>query len=880
MIRALIVSLESGDARRALRTERSLAKIGIPFREVRSQQELHDALANSTDRIWLIQAGAWPIVWEPWQAIPPSATGKPLIGLETKFNGRQVRSCYLESESARELARRLSGENSWQKAVRHLARDRRFRAVPLPAIDVSYDRSLRVVQVVTSIQIGGAERVTLDLSEELNRTGQSTFVAALGRPARRAFPAPKRFADLSHIDFAPESRAEAIERICLDWGADLVHAHLVSADEAFAIRRRDLPLLVSVHNESRCWPPGYEEAREPFADRLLACSLAVSQDVAKHLPQTPSRTVWNGIESSRIAPSSQLEAAAGALRRELGWSANDLVIVAVANPRRQKRLDRLPEIVARLDEVVAPRRVRLLLAGEPSCAGQDGREAVARLEEELDRWALSKAIHWTGAIDDVSVVLATADVFVSTSEVEGLSLAQLEAIAAGLPVVATDVGGAREVAGRLAEARIVLLPRQASAESFVKALAALATSPLPRRDALPRDFTRSVMAEQTRLHYWGTLVAKQAERAGEKTLWLITNNFATGGAQTSARRLLCGLRERGVTVRAATLEEWPDRPTVGCEAARESGIPVSLIRPSHHARQLVEDLLTEMTDAPPLAVVFWNVIAPVKMMLADVLTGLAIYDVSPGEMFFRSLERAFAAPIPGLPLISPHDYGARLTGVIVKYAGERPLAEKRFGSETHVIPNGVPLVPPARGSSGKKFRIGTTARISPDKRLEDLLAALREAAPSLPRCEVHIAGGVESGSERYAEDLRRSARGLPIRWLGHVADIPRFLAGLDLFVMISEPAGCPNALLEAMSAGLPIIATDHGGAGELVVDGATGCLTPRGDAKALAKAMLDLAHDSATRARWATAARERVETHYSMERMIDRYAAVFLDSGR
>ena len=134
-----------------------------------------------------------------------------------------------------------------------------------------------------------------------------------------------------------------------------------------------------------------------------------------------------------------------------------------------------------------------------------------------------------------------------------------------------------------------------------------------------------------------------------------------------------------------------------------------------------------------------------------------------------------------------------------------------------------------------------------------------------------MAGEAEPGSEAHAEVLRQSARDLPVRFVGEVTDVPSFLATLDIFVMISEPAGCPNASLEAMSAGLPVIATDHGGASEQVVDQVTGRLVAREDITGLAQAMKELAHDDNRRRQWGAAGRQRVDAEFSLARMADNY---------
>jgi glycosyltransferase involved in cell wall biosynthesis len=170
--------------------------------------------------------------------------------------------------------------------------------------------------------------------------------------------------------------------------------------------------------------------------------------------------------------------------------------------------------------------------------------------------------------------------------------------------------------------------------------------------------------------------------------------------------------------------------------------------------------------------------------------------------------------------------------------------------------------------------IGTAARLAPQKKLEELLQALRIAAGRLPPYVLRIAGGAERGSEKYAEQLRRLAARLPVEWLGELADTRPFLRELDAFVMISEPAGCPNASLEAMAVGLPVVATDVGGAGEQVRDGVTGRLVPRGDCRALAEALVELAHDADLRARYGAAGRAHVAAGFDVRRMLADYQRI------
>ncbi|MBL8606153.1 MAG: glycosyltransferase family 4 protein [Myxococcales bacterium] len=184
------------------------------------------------------------------------------------------------------------------------------------------------------------------------------------------------------------------------------------------------------------------------------------------------------------------------------------------------------------------------------------------------------------------------------------------------------------------------------------------------------------------------------------------------------------------------------------------------------------------------------------------------------------------------------------------------------------------MIPPAVAprSPGRRA-IGTLARIGPDKKLEDLVDAFRAASPSLGECELVIGGEAEGGSGSYAADLRARAAGLPVRWLGQVTP-EELLSVVDLFALVAEPAGCPNASLEAMAHGRPVLATDVGGMSEQVVSGETGWLVPRGDVDALARGLAAAFADPALLPDVGARGRARAIERFSVERMVDDYARV------
>ncbi len=550
------------------------------------------------------------------------------------------------------------------------------------------------------------------------------------------------------------------------------------------------------------------------------------------------------------------------------------MLVNVANPRPQKRLHLLPAIVAALH--AQGQRAALVLAGEPSHGNEIAEAEITRFEAEARACGMEQWVHHIGPLHDAALanLLAGADVFVSTSEFEGLSLAQLEALSAGLPVVASDVAGAREVPG------IRLVPVDASSEDYASAILAEAGFTRTSTTRLPADFT--VAASTWRYRWLLRAASGIALRAGRKRsgLVLITNNFAVGGAQSSAARLLHHLHQFGHHVRAVVLQERKSDPTPGLLRVRASGLPVAILPTPDVVEPDValHGWLDEMASHPPHAVLFWNAIPEYKLLIADALPDVPVWEVSPGEMLHDSLQRWFAKPRPGLPLRTTLDYGAMLAGFIVKQHAEIEQARAAFGKQVHCIANGVPVpaqCPPSR-ARGNTIIFGTAARLSPHKRIEDLLDAFRMLVTGDIKAELHIAGDVDGELEDYAANLRASAHDLPVRWLGNVERIDAFHREIDIFVMISEPAGCPNAIIEAMASGLPVIATAIGGAVDLIEDGRSGVLVPPREAVCLAHAMIALASDAALCIRLGHAAWDRARACFSVERMAADYARVCL----
>jgi glycosyltransferase involved in cell wall biosynthesis len=225
----------------------------------------------------------------------------------------------------------------------------------------------------------------------------------------------------------------------------------------------------------------------------------------------------------------------------------------------------------------------------------------------------------------------------------------------------------------------------------------------------------------------------------------------------------------------------------------------------------------------------------------------------------------------------------RVTRFHLQSAGLASALRRRLGVDSGrcaVIPNGIDLAEAdaalAIGRAEARRRLGlfptdlaiaSLGRLHEAKGLEHLVVAFHALLQVHPAARLLIAG--DGPSRRLLQTRVEALRLGPfVRFLGPVADPWPLLAGADVFALPSLWEGMPNALLEAMAAGLPSVATSVGAVPEMVVDGRETLLVPPGDAGALARALAELAAWPARRGEMGAFGRRRVEDAYRIEKTV------------
>jgi len=208
-----------------------------------------------------------------------------------------------------------------------------------------------------------------------------------------------------------------------------------------------------------------------------------------------------------------------------------------------------------------------------------------------------------------------------------------------------------------------------------------------------------------------------------------------------------------------------------------------------------------------------------------------------------------------------------------------------------VIPNGIRLPDPERDDLETTLSardalleeldlprearlIGAVGRLWPQKRYKDLIWAADMLKVIRDDTYLLIVGeGPERDRlERFRDQVQIQDR---VRFLGHRSDVPAILRQLDCFWIGSGYEGQSNSLMEAMAAGIPVVASNITGNQELVEQGVSGFLVSVGDRAGFARWSHSLLEDPALARRIGRAARQRMRDEFSVEKMIDGYAGLY-----
>lgn len=355
---------------------------------------------------------------------------------------------------------------------------------------------------------------------------------------------------------------------------------------------------------------------------------------------------------------------------------------------------------------------------------------------------------------------------------------------------------------------------------------------------------------------------------GDRRVVHVLNSTAVGGAETLVLRLATRLQDLGWTVSVVTLRgEGPLSEAFGA-----AGIPMTdLAVPESGGLLALRRAMRRWLDEAQPPLVHTHNVSPL------VATALALRARHRTRFVHTKHGRARSRTWRGRLVTR---WAARRPDAIIavsRDAMQRAVEREGFPpARVGLVYNGIDTSQVAVRSGSWGTRLVTVARLEPVKSLDVLLRAV-----ALVRTAGHDAAltVIGDGTERPALERLTRELGLEtaVTFTGWSRDVGRHLAGADLFVMSSRSEGLSLTLLEAMAAGLPIVATAVGGNPEVVEHGRTGLLVPHGDPAALATAIGEVLGDPERAAAMGRAGRERVMARFSLDAMVEAHLRLYRD---
>lgn len=756
----------------------------------------------------------------------------------------------------------------------------------------------RVAIILTRLDNGGKERVAANLAFGLKQQGLSPLVVCFEEGGFLIQQLIRQGIETLVIPSGRKWDLRAVitlTRALRRHRSQILHVHDLQSLAYACLANHfagNRPIVMTGHGllfGTRRKPSLRERLMTRQIRLLSAVSPAAVEEYRSLLEYTEEvRLIQNGVPADRLPPHERAQRRS-ATRRSLQLHDNELLALAVGNIKPEKGFEDLLTAAEMLKDRPEGRRLRFCIAGD-----MPGDDYQRRLLAQHQAAGLQQNVRFLGPRDDVGDLYLAADIFVISSRKEALPMVLLEAMAAELPVVATTVGGIPEVldGGRyglmaspqepaeLAE-QIALLVRN---ENIRSAFAAAA------RQRLVSTYSTEIMTRNYIAAYAAALdAAKVGRRKVPNVLMLGPMAPLSGGMAT----VMSGM-DSGVISRSCRLKLLQSGKRTPDGRSFLRGFISQLQLAAHTAWLALTRRHCVVHIHTCSGFTFWR--DGILALICRTLLKPVVLHIHGGRFdeFLAGLS-PMRRRLARLLLCCP-------SRVLVLTSGWRDrLAEFCPGSRLQVMKNGVkihPSLPPGivcdlpddqpDGNSLPAVRLLYMGNLGPRKGAAELIEALGLIAADYPQLHALIAGGETAPGQRADLQRRIDRLGLADRvtLAGVIADRQRDSAftSADFLALPSHAEGLPMAILEAMSHGLPVIATRVGGIPETIEDGIDGLLVEPHDIPALAAAIGKLASSPVLRRNMSATARRKCQQHYSLEavgaQMVGLYDSLINGEGR
>jgi glycosyltransferase involved in cell wall biosynthesis len=744
----------------------------------------------------------------------------------------------------------------------------------------------RVMLVIAELRCGGAERVVVHLASGLRNLGVQVEIICLQNPGPLAIDAENAGIPVLALKSLRGYDVRAIWQLAKEirrFRPDVINVHDRSSLPYVALANRlsvRCPIVFSAHgllveNEQ-------SRLRDRLAARFIANITAVSVPAAQEYARllnwkAPVHVIDNGVPTVQRS-----EDARKTLRKSLGLHDDTFVYLAVGNIKSEKGFEDLLTAASFLHHRKDTKPFAVLIAGGVSDPAYH-----ASLLEQQNQQGVQNVVRFLGLCQDTQSLYSAADAFVLSSRKEGLPMVLLEAMSAGLPVIATAVGAVPSVV-RLDVDGLVVPP--AGPHALADAMDRVGKEPdlraqigLSAQQRIQTTYTLDAMARKYINAYGKTCGGVKttddslptASSEKPRVLMLGPMPPLTGGMAT----VTCNLRD-------SELHDWCDLTTMNNGKTTPEG----------------RNVLVGIGAQVKLLWTILSVIRRRKIQIVHIHT-CALFS------FWRDTIHMIVLRCVGCHVIwHLHDgtfpkfisQGNRFKLRVIHWSLAKAAATIVLSQEAlellrphaphvrwQVVLNGVPVpelpsrrINPSCADSSQKFTVLFFGNMTRRKGAYDLIEAVEIAAQNGVEVHLLLGGGEVVPGQR--QEIEQRIAGSPcshqIQLLGlvHGAEKQAALENADCIALPSYAEGLPMALLEGMAVGLPAIASTVGSIPTLVTDGLDGFLAAAGDVVALSSNLQRLAQNPSLRKQMGDNARNRVKQHFSLRAMANRVFQIYI----
>lgn len=700
---------------------------------------------------------------------------------------------------------------------------------------------------IAGLALGGAESIVLDWAARIYPKWRVHIIVLRDCKSEWVVPGFVKITRLHGVSVIEKLKmlgdniALSNNPICL--------CHLLTKRERDALSERGVFTIPVLHNAHEGWLEDVSNLKnDPY---LLVVSSGCARDLNKSGYKGYSSVIRHIPRARKFDPEAR-----NFFRKAWNIPNGATVIGMIGAVKPQKNY---PFALGILKKLLEKRDAYLVILGGP--IGRNGRSTWKTVTEDIARLNLRHRVAMPSFVSDATKCIPAFDVIMNTSYYEGLSIATLEALINRMPVVASKVGGQ----GEIDHDGLMLVPGDAPVETWVNAI----------EKALILKVKTPTWSKFPSYKLWTLAQLARPTRKTKKVIF-VTANLNSGGAQRSLVNLAKAIKGK---VKFEIAVAGNSTASYFYKELKSSGIKVFRTADSRGAFDHAEALVQKICSGGIGTVCFWNIDPKIKLLLTKTLhfTKVRFVDVSPGNNSFD--EMAGINEFQQLIGFDGKDYYKCLDKLVLKYRGSHPF---ECEGKMVVIPNGVPEATKVKSdySISGHPRILVSGRIAPTKFISEIIEAMRLVWNQTPRAELHIFGGAEPRHHEYTQAVFKSVKdenGKRIFFHGPDFDITSRLSEFDAYVVLGKDQGCPNALLEALSAGLPAVANNDGGTGELVINEQTGLLVDSCSPEELSKSLLRVLLDRDLAKRVGTAGREHVLKTFSIKKMSRSYLELLRD---